>query len=231
MPRLDESRPTLLDALRDRYGTLSLAGGGPGADADPFDVIATVALQLATDARTAASARAVLEGSGLLDPSALAEADPLELEALFQSHKVRLAPKAFTPLLRLARWAVEADFGLEAAASASTETLRDAWRAIKGVGPATADALLLFALGRPAYPVDRGSYRIFARHGWIDTTADYDEARSALESVAPDDPASLAQLSLGLERLARDLCKPGTPRCDRCPLQPLLPEGGPLGGD
>ena len=228
MPRLDDSRPALLAALRDRYGDLAPTAR-PGADeGQPFERIAVEFLARVADARIVQAALVALAAEGLLDPATLAKADPVELESLFQERRVRLSARGFAPLLRLARWAAEADFDAEAAALASTEALRESWRGLKGISPATADALLLFALDRPTYPVDRGSYRVFARHGWIDATADYDEARSALEGVAPDEAPALARLSLGLQRLARELCKPGQPRCDRCPLQPLLPEGGPL---
>ena len=39
---------------------------------------------------------------------------------------------------------------------------------IKGIGPAAADAMVLFALKRPAYPVDRATFRVLVRHGWLD---------------------------------------------------------------
>jgi endonuclease-3 related protein len=227
VPRLDDSRPALLDALRDRYG--SLAPASPGPDTEPFSRIVAEALGLSADARTVASALTALAAEGLLDPAALAGADPAELEASFQAHRIKLTAKAVAPALKLARWMHESGFDREAADRASTESLRDAWRGLRGIGQASADAILLHALDRPSYPVDRGSYRIFLRHGWIDPTADYDEARAALEAVAPDDAAALAGLSAGLQRLAREFCKPGTPRCERCPHGPLLPEGGPLG--
>ena len=132
------------------------------------------------------------------------------------------------PLQRIASWASGRDFDAEAVANLSTGAIREAWRGLNGVGPATADALLLFALGRPTYPVDRASYRIMVRHGWLDPSSDYDEARSVLEGIALDDPEALARLSLAFEKLGRDACKPTAPRCERCPLRPLLPEGGPV---
>ncbi|WP_435015857.1 endonuclease III domain-containing protein [Tundrisphaera sp. TA3] len=229
MPRLDDSRPALLDAIQSRYGPPAPSGRGPGPDDDPFARILVEALGLSADPRTVASALTALAAEGLLDPAALAAADPSELEALFQAHRIRLTAKAVAPALKLARWVQWSGFDRAAAEVASTEALREAWRGLRGIGQATADALLLHALDRPAYPVDRGSYRIFLRHGWIDASADYDEARSVFESVAPDDAPTLVALSAGLQRLAREFCKPGTPRCEHCPLRPLLPEGGPLG--
>ena len=230
MPRLDESRTSLLEALVDRYGSLPPPGGKPldNGGSDPFEVIASVALGLMTEPRLASAVLDVLRDAGLLEPGALAKVDPLELDDLFRQNRVRLAAKALRPLQKIARWASDRDFDSEAAMRLSTEAIREAWRGMNGVGPATADALLLFAFRRPTYPVDRSTYRVLVRHGWLDPSADYDEARSVVEGIAPDDAEALAQLSLALEKVGRDACKPTVARCDRCPLRHLLPEGGPI---
>ena len=234
MPRLVESRLALLESLEERYGPLPLPGAGPtSADSGetPFASIARVALSLIAEPKVAATGFDALRQADLIEPKDLAEADPSEVDDAFREARVRLSSRPLGPLQRIARWASGRDFDAEAVAGLSTEALREAWRGLNGVGPATADALLLFALGRSAYPVDRASYRILVRHGWLDPSSDYDEARSALEAIAPDDPAALAQLSLAFEKLGRDACKPSGPKCDRCPLRPLLPEGGPVGDE
>ncbi len=230
MPRLDESRASLLDALAGHYGPLSPPGGGPpgSGDAAPFEWIASVALGLVADPRIASAALAALREAGLLEPGALAAIDPLELDDIFRQARVRLTARVLQPLRKIARWASDQAFDAESVRLMSTETIRESLRGLNGVGPATADSLLLFALGRAAYPVDRPTYRVLVRHGWLDPSADYDEARSVAESIAPDDPGALAQLSLGLEKVGRDACKPAVARCERCPLRHLLPEGGPI---
>lgn len=233
MPRFDESRQPVLDALLDHYGPLPIPGGGPtGVDgprdgADFFEAIASVVLGLIAEPRAASAALEVLRDAGLLDPKGLAEADPAEVDDVLKQGRARVSGRSLRPLVKLARWAAADGFDAERSAAASTEALREAWRGLNGVGPATADVLLLFALGRSTYPVDRATYRVLTRHGWLDPSADYDEARAVAEAIAPDDPASLARLSVAMERLGRDFCKPGSPRCDRCPLRPFLPEGGP----
>ena len=230
MPRLGESRLALLESLAGRYGPLSPPGGGlasvDGAKG-PFEAIVAVALGLLAEPRSSSAAFQALRDAGLIEPEALANTDPLELDDVFRQAGVRLAGKALKPLRRIARWASGRDFDAAAVADLSTEAIREDWRALNGVGPSTADALLLFALGRPTYPVDRASYRVLVRHGWLDPSSDYDEARAVLENIAPDDPKALGQLSIAFEKLGRDACKPSTPRCERCPLRPLLPEGGP----
>jgi endonuclease-3 related protein len=228
LSRLGDSRDDLLEALGERYGLLPVPGGGlssvSGRESSPFESLAAVALGLIADPRTASAALEALRDSGLLEPAALARANPLEIDEIFEQARVRLKSKTLRPLQQIARWVSEhEDFS-----KLSTEAIREAWRGLNGVGPATLDALLLFGLKRPTYPVDRASYRIMVRHGWLDPSSDYDEARSVLETIAPDDPEALAQLSLAFEKLGRESCKPGTPRCEHCPLRPYLPESGPV---
>ncbi len=113
--------------------------------------------------------------------------------------------------------------------------LREELAAIKGIGPATADAIVLFALKRPGYPVDRASFRVLVRHGWLDATATYDEARdfvveraeNALGEARASRGVRTGGLSHGMEQLGRQFCRAAAAHCDGCPLEHLLPEGGP----
>ena len=95
--------------------------------------------------------------------------------------KVRsISVRTLAPAKQLAHWLVEHHDGhVEAFTDSgrSTDDLRDELAGIRGVGMVGADAILLAALGRPAYPVDRGTYRILVRHGWLDPSATYDDAR------------------------------------------------------
>jgi len=228
LPRLDESRHALIAALDAHQGPSPGPGRRPFDDAaNLFEAVASVALGLVARPPLDSRAFDALRDAGLLRPGALAGADPRELEDVLKQAGVRLVSKALRPLQKLARWAAGRDFEDRDAPGLATESLRDEWRAINGVGPVLADTLLLFAMGRPVYPVDRATYRILARHGWLDPSSDYEEARSVAESIAPDDPKTLARLSPALVRLGHDFCKLAVARCDRCPLRPFLPEGGP----
>jgi endonuclease-3 related protein len=116
---------------------------------------------------------------------------------------------------------------------------RDDLAAVKGIGPATADAMILLALGRPSYPVDRPTYRVLVRHGWIDSTTSYEEARDSIVDRAmsmadgSDEAAALDLAALGhaMAELGRQFCRARAPLCAGCPLEHLLPEGGPRDGD
>ncbi len=229
MPGPDESFPLIRDALAERYGLPE----PPAAGLDPFEAVVATVLDRALDSRKRDAAIEALRDEGLLDPQALAEADPVEAEDALKAAGVSVARAGLAPLLRLARWLVERHHGsaddlADPESPVPSEQLREELRAIHGVGPATADAVLLFGLRRAVYPIDRATYRVLARHGWIDPDAGYDEAREVVERLARDDPETLARISLWLDRVGRDYCRAGVARCERCPLRPFLPEGGPI---
>ena len=229
MPALDESFPAIRDALADRYGHPE----PPAAGLDPFEALVATVLDRALEPAKRDAVVAALRDEGLLDPQALAEADPVEVEDALRSAGLSVSRAALAPLRRLARWLVDRHHGSADALAGPdspvpADRLREELLTINGVGPATADALLLFALGRPAYPLDRATYRVLVRHGWVDTDAGYDEARDVVERLGPDDPALLARLSAWFERVGREFCRVGAPKCERCPLRPFLPESGPV---
>jgi endonuclease-3 related protein len=228
MPSLHESFPALLEALVD----YSAAGLGLDRLA-PFDTLLAILLDKILDPRKAIVGLEALREEGLSTPRNLAASDPAELVEVLRSAGVSASEKSLRTLHRVARWLNDSHNGSVEGLSdpenpVPTEQLREELTAINGVGPATADALLLFGLNRPAYPVDRATYRILVRHGWLDPTADYDEARASVEDRSPDDPSTLARISRAFASIGREFCRAAAPRCDRCPLSPFLPDGGPL---
>ncbi len=189
-----------------------------------FESVVTAYLAQWGEDRAVEQAIDALRDEGWLDPEALAAADEAAIADAWREAGARGLIKLVPALQRLARWAAGS-----LRDGASTEALREGLRGIKGVGAATADAILLRGLGRAAYPVDRATYRVLVRHGWLEPTAAYDEARSLVEAALPDDPTGLARLSEGFEQVGRLWCRASVAKCERCPLRPLLPEGGPLG--
>ncbi len=204
----------------------SAPSGRPSPDDEPFLALIRAGLEQSISPQVADKAIALLRDEGLLEPGELAGIRPRDLDTLFRTHRLAISPKTVGPLLKLSEWfAASCPDGDPV--DHSTDDLRAEWRRIKGLGRSTVDALLL-ALGRPTYPIDRPSYRIFARHGWIDPSMDEDEARSTFESLAPGAAPELAWLSGQLQQVAATHCKVARPHCECCPLRPLLPASGPI---
>lgn len=160
------------------------------------------------------------------DPEALSAADPQELTDLLRDPRGKVPTGVVPLLIRVASW-VSGHGGMEALGAIDTETLRDELRSIRGIGPTTASQVLLEVLRKSTFPISRSDYRILIRHGWIDPGAEETEAREVVERVAPEDPDAMIRVTFWFESLAR-YCRASAPRCDRCPLQPFLPDGGPL---
>jgi endonuclease-3 related protein len=107
-------------------------------------------------------------------------------------------------------------------------TLREELLAVNGIGPETADSILLYAGGLPSFVVDAYTTRIFSRHGWIGFDADYHAIKEYFESQLPDDSPLFNEYHALLVAVGKDYCRKTSPRCDRCPLAGMLPEGGPI---
>jgi endonuclease III len=109
----------------------------------------------------------------------------------------------------------------------SLESWQSELRAIRGISWELADRILLVVGGLAVYPLDRGSQRIAARHGWVDPAADYDEWQAFFVMSLRDTDFSLPELAHWNVSVGRDYCR-AEPRCDECPLKSLLPERGPV---
>ena len=97
--------------------------------------------------------------------------------------------------------------------------LRQELLAIPGVGPETADSILLYALGRPAFVVDAYTRRIFARHGWVSWDATYDELQQVFTRALPRRATLYNEYHALLVELGKRFCAKRRPRCDACPLR------------
>jgi endonuclease-3 len=89
----------------------------------------------------------------------------------------------------------------------------------KGIGPKTAAIVLLFSLGRPAFPVDTHIYRVTGRIGLRPEKMTVEQAHVHLENLFPPDTYTAAHLNL--IRLGREICSPRNPACPRCPLNDI----------
>ena len=194
----------------------------------PFEVMLGAVLVQNTSWKNVELAIANLREAGVLDPHRLDKLPQVELEELIRPAGYwRVKARRLRNLLT---WFVGRHGGSLAALEAiSDDVLREELLAIHGIGPETADSILLYALGRCTFVVDAYTARVFARHGWIDAEADYHQIQDYFQSGLDGDAGTFNEYHALLVRLGKDYCRK-TPKCEGCPLEDLLPAGGPCQG-
>lgn len=196
----------------------------------PFEVIVGAVLAQNTNWQNVEKAIRNLRQVDLLEPRALCDVPPEELEELIRpAGYFRIKARRLHNLLEFL--VTRYDGSLEAMFSADRSRLRHELLAVDGIGPETADSILLYAGGVPVFVVDTYTHRVLARHGWIGFDADYHAIQDYFQSSLPDDPALYNEYHALLVRLGKEYCRKNNPRCQQCPLAELLPNGGPLEPD
>jgi endonuclease III len=113
------------------------------------------------------------------------------------------------------------DYDLNFLADLPIEEAREWLLALPGVGPKTAACVLMFALGRPAPPVDTHVYRVAQRLGLVPAKMSADKAHAHLEAAVPAD--DVYAFHIGLIRHGRYVCTARAPRCGDCVLATICP--------
>ena len=195
-----------------------------------FEVIVGAILTQSTSWGNVERAIANLRSARMLTPPALRKARPSRLAALIRPsgyfrQKARKL-KAFVEFLRLA-------YGesLERMFQTPTLELREQLLSVHGIGPETADSILLYAGNHPVFVVDAYTHRIFGRHGITGGKADYEAVRARFEAALPRQPQLLNEFHALIVNTGKNWCRKSVPRCQECPLLALLPQTSPLSGE
>lgn len=96
-------------------------------------------------------------------------------------------------------------------------TLREALLEVKGIGPETADSILLYAGLKPIFVVDAYTKRVLNRHKLIPSKADYHEIQQLFLNNLPKEVQLFNEYHALIVRLGKEYCKK-TPKCNECPL-------------
>lgn len=107
--------------------------------------------------------------------------------------------------------------------AAPTEALRAQLLAVHGIGPETADSILLYAGNHPVFVVDAYARRILERHALASPKLRYDEVRALFERALPHDPQLFNEFHALIVHTGKHFCSARTPDCSRCALQQFLP--------
>ncbi len=119
-------------------------------------------------------------------------------------------------LKAMCQWLI-AQGGVRKLANVPTSEMRDALLSVHGIGPETADDILLYAFDRPVFVIDAYTRRIFHRLGFIQGTEDYETLRQMFESALDTDVKLFNEYHALLVVHAKDVCR-AKPLCNRCSL-------------
>jgi len=115
--------------------------------------------------------------------------------------------------------------GIEALRDLSVSELRHELLAVHGVGPETADDILLYAFGHPVFVIDAYTRRLFSRLGLIEHNAGYETLRHQFEKALDKDADLYNEYHALIVRQAKDVCRK-RPHCDDCCLSNVCPKIG-----
>ncbi len=187
----------------------------------PFEVIVGAVLTQNTAWRNVAQAIGNLKRENLLEPKALLHAEPDRVKALITPagyYNVK-----YDRLMNLLRFLDGQGMDLEKLRRLPLDELRAGLLEVKGVGPETADSILLYAFQRPVFVVDAYTRRLFFRLGyeWMER-ASYDEVQRFFMEALPRDTSLYNESHALIVVHNKDTCKK-KPLCEGCCLWSLCP--------
>lgn len=214
--RLRQAGRTELLAIHDAlFAAFGPQGWWPAAT--PFEVMVGAILTQNTNWRNVERAIANLRAARALTPAAMLRLRPGALAELIRpAGYFRVKAGRLGNLLGHLR----ARHGGSVARMlrAPLPQLREELLAIVGIGPETADSILLYAAGHPAFVVDAYTKRVLGRHGLVRAEASYAEVQGIFTRALPADLGLFNEYHALLVRLGKDFCRPRLPRCAHCPL-------------
>lgn len=104
-----------------------------------------------------------------------------------------------------------------------TAVLREKLLAVHGIGPETADSILLYAGEHPVFVVDAYTRRLLERHALAAPEQSYEEIQRLFERSTPRDAPLYNEFHALIVRTGKEYCRARNPRCSECPLHSFLP--------
>jgi endonuclease-3 related protein len=202
------------DALHRAYGP---QGWWPGRTRT--EIVVGAILTQNTNWRNVEKAIAQLRAAGMLDWAALRDVPVADL-----AQHIRPAGYYRVKARRLKNfvaWLWDFSGGdFDSLASRPMNDLRGELQGINGIGPETADSILLYALEMPTFVVDAYTGRMACRHGLIDGEVDYETLKTLFEDSLPADAQMFNEYHALIVAVGKGHCKPRA-LCEGCPLEPF----------
>lgn len=187
-------------------------GWWPGESA--FEIMVGAVLTQNTAWTNVEKAMANLKRARVWSPRAIVESHPRRLASLIRpSGYYNVKARR---LRALCRWVV-AQGGVRRLTALATDELRAELLAVHGIGPETADDILLYAFERPVFVIDAYTRRVFARLGMIRGDEAYETLRQRFELALGADVTLYNEYHALIVRHGKDTCRK-RPRCEICCL-------------
>ncbi len=183
----------------------------------PFEVVVGAILTQNTAWRNVEYAIVNLRAAGRLSPEALRQVPCDELEALIRPAGF-FRQKAERLQLFVQHLASQHQGDLGRMLSGPLDQARVELLTLKGVGPETADSILLYAGGRPSFVVDAYTRRLFSRLGLLGGEERYEEIRSLFMDNLPADADLFNEYHALIVEECKAFCRKRHPLCACCPL-------------
>ena len=210
---------TLLSLYEAMLGALGPSDWWPGDS--PFEIAVGAILTQNTNWTNVEKAVSNLKARGVLDAEAMYALPPAELAELIRpAGYYNIKTKRLRNFLGFL--GSEADFEITALKDRALHNLRPQVLSISGIGPETADAILLYALEFPVFVVDAYTFRMLGRHGLADEDMDYHALQAVFMDALPEDVALYNEFHALIVRVGKDWCKKKAGLCASCPLGPFI---------
>ena len=189
----------------------------------PFEVMVGAILTQNTAWANAAKAIENLKANGLLSLEAIERSSEEGLARVIRSsgafNQKAKRLKAFVSYL-IQRFGGS----LEKMRQVETAKLREELLKTHGIGPETADTILLYGLGKPVFVIDAYTKRILANHGLITQDVPYEALRGCFECNLEPEVALFREFHAQIVLTGKHFCRK-RPLCFSCPLEPFLEQG------
>ncbi len=188
----------------------------------PFEVIIGAILTQNTTWKNVEKSIAILKQHDLLDPKILRSISQDELAQLIRScGYYNQKAKKISHFLQFFECHYQSD--IERMRQEPLDRLRNQLLTVHGIGPETADSILLYAMSKQVFVIDSYTRRIFSRHNLIDPDADYETLRLFFENNLKKELYLFNEYHALIVCTGKDFCRTKKPLCQQCPLKELLP--------
>lgn len=179
---------------------------------DPYEIVLGAILVQNTNWKNAE--KALINLGEQCNPRSVAEMDLDELAQKIRSsgyyNQKAIKLKAVT------KWFSKYQYDMSVVRNQDKDQLRKELLEVKGIGGETADAILVYAIGKPSFVIDAYARRIFTRNG-LDVPKSYEKFRALMENTIPLDTKRYGHYHGLLVDHGQQFCNP-KPKCQDCPL-------------